>query len=627
MTTPRRRSEAGQVGKQVGEAEKKIDKLKSMFKSAISHKAWANWRREKKEDRDFYVGNQLSQVDKEELAERGQPEVVVNKIFSKINNLLGAQRYLRSAIVAKPRTPAHETTAFAITDAFKYIQYRNAFAFIESDVFEDCVVAGLGWFEAGVEQGDDNEADIFIASELPDDVRIDPFSRRYDLSDAKFVAREKWVDYDDVYELFPEAKEEVRKHVVDGEAYFDSLDLVKQSKMDDYDGDDGQPFYVDPNRERVRLVEMWYREWAEVMYRGDEYVANLDGFDKQRSEVFENAEGVSEIKTVDMTDDEIMAMNNMVKRKMRVVRLAIFTGDLLLSDDVTPYNHPLNITTIPFFPVFCFRKIDGEPFGVIRQMKSVQREVNKRRSKALHILNTTRVIMERGAVEDLDELREEVARPDAIIEVSAGKKMDISTDINLAATQFNVMQQSEEDLQDISGIFDEAIGKATNARTGIAVQTRVQSSNQNNIRLFDNLRRTKLQLGKFVLGLIKQFYTAEKMFYITDDEEAARSVILNQELEDGSIANSVREARVDIVVEEAQPLPTVSEEQFVALSEMVKSGALPPQVLIESSNIRGKQKILGMLSASANAGANAGANTAPSPKMQMVGTEKGGGMV
>src|SRR3990167_8046963 len=327
MTTPRRRSEAGQVGKQVGEAEKKIDKLKSMFKSAISHKAWANWRREKKEDRDFYVGNQLSQVDKEELAERGQPEVVVNKIFSKINNLLGAQRYLRSAIVAKPRTPAHETTAFAITDAFKYIQYRNAFAFIESD--------------------------IFVASELPDDVRIDPFSRRYDLSDAKFVAREKWVDYDDVYELFPEAKEEVRKHVVDGEAYFDSLDLVKQSKMDDYDGDDGQPFYVDPNRERVRLVEMWYREWAEVMYRGDEYVANLDGFDKQRSEVFENAEGVSEIKTVDMTDDEIMAMNNMVKRKMRVVRLAIFTGDLLLSDDVTPYNHPLNITTIPFFPVFC----------------------------------------------------------------------------------------------------------------------------------------------------------------------------------------------------------------------------------------------------------------------------------
>src|SRR3990167_1748190 len=474
MTTPRRRSEAGQVGKQVGEAEKKIDKLKSMFKSAISHKAWANWRREKKEDRDFYVGNQLSQVDKEELAERGQPEVVVNKIFSKINNLLGAQRYLRSAIVAKPRTPAHETTAFAITDAFKYIQYRNAFAFIESDVFEDCVVAGLGWFEAGVEQGDDNEADIFIASELPDDVRIDPFSRRYDLSEAKF----------------------------------DSLDLVKQSKMDDYDGDDGQPFYVDPNRERVRLVEMWYREWAEVMYRGDEYVANFDGFDKQRSEVFENAEGVSEIKTVDMTDDEIMAMNNMVKRKMRVVRLAIFTGDLLLSDDVTPYNHPLNITTIPFFPVFCFRKIDGEPFGVIRQMKSVQREVNKRRSKALHILNTTRVIMERGAVEDLDELREEVARPEAIIEVSAGKKMDISTDINLAATQFNVMQQSEEDLQDISGIFDEAIGKATNARTGIAVQTRVQSSNQNNIRLFDNLRRTKLQLGKFVLGLIKQFYTA-----------------------------------------------------------------------------------------------------------------------
>ena len=62
---------------------------------------------------------------------------------------------------------------------------------------------------------------------------------------------------------------------------------------------------------------------------------------------------------------------------------------------------------------------------MVRGLISLQDEINKRRSKALHLLSVRQVIAEQGAVPDVDKARREVAKPDGFIEVMPGLKFEI----------------------------------------------------------------------------------------------------------------------------------------------------------------------------------------------------------
>ena len=52
---------------------------------------------------------------------------------------------------------------------------------------------------------------------------------------------------------------------------------------------------------------------------------------------------------------------------------------------------------------------DNNRYGLVREMITLQDEINKRRSKSLHLLNTAQVVYETGAVADIEKFREEAA--------------------------------------------------------------------------------------------------------------------------------------------------------------------------------------------------------------------------
>ena len=75
---------------------------------------------------------------------------------------------------------------------------------------------------------------------------------------------------------------------------------------------------------------------------------------------------------------------------------------------------------------------------MIRGMRDMQEDINKRASKALHILSSNKVIMDEGALPDgttIDEFAEEIARPDAIIVKRPGKELVITRKRNLFITK------------------------------------------------------------------------------------------------------------------------------------------------------------------------------------------------
>ena len=90
---------------------------------------------------------------------------------------------------------------------------------------------------------------------------------------------------------------------------------------------------------------------------------------------------------------------------------------------------------------------ENNRYGMVRDLISEQDEINKRRSKALHLLSVKQVIMEDGAVADIDKARREVARPDGLVVINPGMKFEINDGADLAEGQFKLLQHATAEMQ------------------------------------------------------------------------------------------------------------------------------------------------------------------------------------
>src|SRR5882757_5930627 len=98
----------------------------------------------------------------------------------------------------------------------------------------------------------------------------------------------------------------------------------------------------------------------------------------------------------------------------------LYIGNTMLMQGISPFKDEKG-KTFPRFRMFSASvDHDGDRYGFIRNLKSPQDEINHRRSKALHLLNSRRVISEKGAVDDVERARKEWARPDGWLEINPG---------------------------------------------------------------------------------------------------------------------------------------------------------------------------------------------------------------
>jgi len=112
------------------------------------------------------------------------------------------------------------------------------------------------------------------------------------------------------------------------------------------------------------------------------------------------------------------------------------------------------------------------PYGVIRRVRDVQKDLNKRASKRLFMLNTNQVIADEGAVDDWDVMRDEVGRPDGVIIKEPGRELEIRRDTEAANGQVEMMQLAATSIQKSAGVAQENMGRQTNAVSGEAIKAR-----------------------------------------------------------------------------------------------------------------------------------------------------------
>ncbi len=534
------------------------------------------WNREQQSiDEDFYDHIQWSEEDANVLRQRGQAPMVLNVIAQSLNWVIGSEKRGRADFKVLPRRKEDGKSAERKTQLLKYLSDSNDTPFHFSRAFEDTAKVGLGWIEGGYQDEDENEA-LYERYESWRNMLWDSAGTSMDGTDWRYVFRSKWVDYDIAKALAPDREDVIRRAAGNslnmglgirqfGDEAMDSIELERQTI-----GAAG----AGSGRMRVRLIEAWFMVPQQVRrLRGGDY----------HGEVFDPGNLSHQ--------EQIMGRKAEVRSKLGMrMHCAVMTTDGLIFLDESPYRH----NRYPFTPIWGFRRgRDNMPYGLVRGLRDIQEDINKRFSKALAILSSNKVVMDEGAVRDIDKFAEEIARPDAIIEKVRGKELIINADRELSAAHLQLMERGISLIQQVSGVTDELMGRTTNATSGIAVERRQQQGQLSTSKLFDNLRLGRKLHGEKMLSNVEQFYTEEKQFRITNMRGTPEYITINDGLPDNDIART----KADYVISEADWRATMRQAATDQLADLISK--MPPEVglamldlLVEAMDIDNRDEIV-----------------------------------
>jgi len=501
-------------------------KYQRWYDEAVSKSA--DWRKDSDEDSRFYHGGkgQWNKKDIDTLEAEKRPVLSINRIKPTIDLQKGIEIRSRTDIDAKPRGLNDDALADQVTSGFKYILNQNQGEHHFSDAFFDGLKAGIGWVEVCLND-DPMEEEIQVAYRNWRNVGWDPLARGLLLDDARFVYRQKWIELETAELMWPHAKGKFET------AEKDSRTETQHETRhgDQYAGETVTPgHWFDSNRRRALVVQMYFKK--------PEMGVFLKYRDGRASEV---STATLEQKPMMVADPSVLRV---VKKPVDRIYSVIFSGSVVLEPESRlPYRH----NRYPLVPFICYVDEDGNPYGMIRNMKDPQREINKSRSQYSHILTTRRVFFETGSIKNVNEAKDQISRPDCWIELLPGslqyKRFQFNQDIAVAAEHFKIMQEAKLEIQEVSGANEEQRGLETNARSGIAIEARQRQGATINTEPFDNLRLTKHRIGELMLSMMKQYWDYEKVIRITDEDTGKDKFVTFD-------PNSLAQARFDIEVSE-----------------------------------------------------------------------------
>ncbi len=521
-------------------------------------------------DADYYDGLQWDPEDAAVLRDRGQQPLVYNEIAPMVDWLIGTERRSRVDWRVLPRAEDDVDLADIKTKVLKYVSDVNRCTFVRSRAFADAIKVGVGWVDDGVR--DDPTADpVFSRYESWRNILWDSAAYEPDLADARYIFRWRWVDEDIALAMFPDRADKIREAAEDAPFHRAGDELDEDAWQTPYDvGADtrrgtihasGTGASIDAKRRRVRLIECQYRKPVVARFVGDGPL---------RGALFDARDAV-------LADTVARQRATIIDRITMRVHCAVFVEAALLALVPSAYRH----NRFSLTPIWCYRRSrDRLPYGVVRRVRDVQNDLNKRASKALFLLNTNQIIADEGATDDWNNLRDEADRPDGVLVKKPGKELLLRRDSEAANGQLQMMALSATAIQKSAGVSDENLGRQTNAVSGEAIKARQLQGSVVTTEPFDNLRLATQEQGAKQLSLVEQFYTDEKVIRLVGARGAIEWVTVNQpEVQpDGQVRwlNDLTQSMADFVVSEQDYAGTLRQVMFESLNQLATR--LPPEV-------------------------------------------------
>lgn len=559
--------------------------------------------RKKGEESDkFYRGDQWDEVDKTALEDSDRPALVVNLVQPAIDVLAGYQRQNRTDIRFFPVEEGDARVADILTSVVKHVCDRNDFHYTESAVFEDQAIVGRGFYHAFADYDRDIRGEVVVEKFNWDDVYLAPHER-IDLGDCERLTKAKWYKLDRVKQQYPEKADDLSSD------FETTLSGGKEER--EYSGRQGDqyeseskattsnnPALVNLRKNEVRVLEMerrLYQRNPVFVFQEDDYVLSGSGW---------KPADVGQVKT-------IPGFTVVERPANRMQRLKV-AGGVLLENEI------LDGEDFSIIPAYAKRRGHGF-WGKVEGAKDPQREVNKRHSQGVDIVNKMTNHMWFYDQTTFADAREEkkfeegASRPGLKVKLQKTERPPLRQDgAPVPAGVVEMEQNAVEKLQAILAVNPALMGSpGAGQQSGLAIVEGKKAALTGNEFLFDNLSYAKRRLALRLVKLIQQVYTPERMLRLLVNMNARQTVeVAGQPLQQYkpeelvALLENVDLTKYDVSVGESAASPTVRLANYTMLTEMAGKGLpIPPDMVIEASPMPDemKQKAMKSLQASQQA--------------------------
>lgn len=537
------------------------------------------WRAIADKEMDYAEGNQLRTELLEAQKALGIPPSMENLIGAALEGIRGYEEATRTDWrVTANGQPGGQDVADAISFKLNEAERNSKADDACGKAFYPQIGVGLGWVE--VSKGDDPFGYPYQCLPVSrNEIHWDWASERDDMTDARWLRRQRWMHASRLARVFPEHSELIKRFGKAGTGWWGTYsgeDVGGQSTGLNRAWDVAREWTIqedrwhNPHNKEVCATELWYRRWVDVVV-----LKSPDGRVVEYDEA--NPAHVHAVS------------NGLVEYRRAVVarvRRSYWLGPHVLFDGPTPYAHRY----FPYVPFWGFREESTRvPFGYIRNMLYQQDTLNSGNSRLRWGMSAYRVERTKGAIAMADDqFRRTVGRLDADIVLDAahmaqpGARFAVERDFQMNQQQLDMLANARQAIERVNpaaaGAFSGRRGTAT---SGIQEQTQVEQANQSLAHMMGNFKRGRTLVGEMLMAMIVQDMGKEESTVVIEGDAITpeRTIIINHPETDAAgypyLSNDLQRTRLMVGLEDVPSSPTYRGQQLNVLSEVVKS--MPPQ--------------------------------------------------
>ena len=452
-----------------------IENCKSTFQ--LGYEVFEDSRWEANEVWNQFHNRQYTLEEQAVLESRGQPKETFNviKLFARM--LVGYYSTVVNTVVVRPRHPRDITTATVLNDTINYILEQNRFDIEGDQIKLGGLISGLlcsytEVLDTGAKDQFGRPINEVKLHHVPDyELVLDPMSVLDDYSDARFLHRFKWMTREDIILTFGKGTEEKLN------AYSNFLNQA------------------DTEFDRTEI----YRDRYSSNY-GSNYFGSYRVHDN-----------FLVVHTV-MEDDQGK-------------RWSMFWADSIMLKKT-------EITTRATKWPYRVQKLQSsnvkEYYGLFREVSESQKAINQALIQIQMMANTTKVFVQDGAVENIEEFQTLVNRVNAVIPVNQLNGIRMENMSGEVMEQYTIIDKAFDRIQRVLGINDSFLGMAFASDSGRKVKLQQSATIMSLRYVTARIESFYQSLAMDTAKLAKQFYRANQFLRITDAMSGMRWAEINK---------------------------------------------------------------------------------------------------
>lgn len=540
---------------EIEDGEDVVKAVKDCRSQATS--AQAEWRDESRDSYDVVAGEQWDKLDSEKMISEDRIPVTFNFVGTTIDAVSGSEINNRQEVAYIPREIGDVQKDEVMTAASQWVRDNCDAEDEESDSFWDVLVCGMGWTETRMDYEQDEEGKCVIERVDPLEMRWDPASRKKNLSDARWVQRERRFTKDEIESRWPGADI--------GEAV--SLDEEEDEAIQHDSEPDGYVGAKEANNNyKKKLYSVIQHQWYEV----EPVYKVLSPDTGQIVEV--PAERMQAIQKIAAAQGMPLQSAKINRRKYKQ---AFVCGSELLESGPAPCQDD-----------FTFQAITGKRdrnkgtwYGLVRPMKDPQKWANKFYSVLLHILNTNAkggLMMEEGATSNPRKFEQDWAKTNKIARLNPGgiQKVQPKPMPQIPPLIEGLMHFSVDSIRGTSGVNLELLGLADREQAGTLENQRTKAGLTILAPFFGSLRLYRKRQGRVQFYYIQNYMSDGRLIRVVG-EGLGKFVPLTRE--PGVL-------KYDVVVDDAPTSRDTKERTWGALIQILpmlreQGIPVPPEII------------------------------------------------